>query len=93
MAKTYPMPKWGVTMEEGTIVEWLAAPGSAVAEGDVLAIVTTDKVDLEYESPVGGVVAAHLAAEDETVACGDPIVVIAEDDADYAAYQESATAR
>lgn len=87
MATTYPMPKWGVTMEEGTIVEWVAAEGTAVSEGDVLAVVTTDKVDLEFESPVNGIVAAHLAGPDDTVPCGDPVVVIAADEADLAAYR------
>lgn len=87
MATTYPMPQWGITMEEGTVTEWVAAPGQAVAEGDVLALVGTDKIDVEFESPADGVVAAHLVSEGETVACGTPVIVLADDAADLEAYQ------
>lgn len=87
MATTYPMPQWGITREEGTITEWTAPPGQAVKEGDVLAVVSTDKIDVEFESPANGVVAAHLVPEGETVACGTPVIVIADDEADLAAYQ------
>lgn len=87
MATTYPMPQWGITMEEGTITEWVAPPGQQVAEGDVLALIGTDKIDVEFESPVAGVVAAHLVAEGDTVACGTDIIVIADDPDDFAAYQ------
>lgn len=87
MATTYPMPQWGITMEEGTITEWVASPGQQVAEGQVLAIISTDKIDVEFESPAAGVVAAHLVAQEDTVACGTPIIVIADDADDLAAYQ------
>lgn len=87
MATSYPMPQWGITMEEGTITQWVAAAGQHVNEGDVLAIVSTDKIDVEFESPVRGVVAEHLVKEGETVACGTPVIVIADDEADLAAYR------
>ena len=32
--KAIRMPKWGLAMEEGTIIDWLIAEGDAVAEGD-----------------------------------------------------------
>ena len=82
------MPQWGITMEEGTITEWTVPPGQVVGEGDVLAVVSTDKVDVDFESPVKGIVAAHLVAEGATVACGADVIVIADDEADFAAYKE-----
>ncbi|GAA1933524.1 DUF2118 domain-containing protein [Nocardioides marmoribigeumensis] len=89
MATTYPMPQWGITMEEGTVTEWIAQPGDKVAEGDVLAVVSTDKIDVDFESPVAGIVAAHLAQEGQTVLCGGDLVVIASDEADLADYEAS----
>lgn len=86
MAETYPMPKWGLSMEEGVISEWQVEPGQAVAEGQVLATVETDKIEVELEAPVDGVFAKALAAEGEEVAVGAPVMVIAGDQADYEAF-------
>ncbi len=87
MANSYPLPKWGVTMEEGTIVAWNVKPGEAVKEGQVLGLVATDKIEVDFESPVNGVVAAHLVSEGATVPVGQDIIVIATDEHDYAAYR------
>ncbi|GED99820.1 hypothetical protein nbrc107696_02670 [Gordonia spumicola] len=89
MATEYPMPQWGITMEEGIIAEWAVAVGDEVEEGTVLGQVATDKIDVDFESPAAGVIAALLAAEGDTVACGTAVVVIADDAADAAAYQAS----
>ncbi|MEU9844892.1 lipoyl domain-containing protein [Actinomadura sp. NPDC048032] len=86
MAETYPMPKWGLSMEEGVISEWQVEPGQPVAEGQVLATVETDKIEVELEAPVDGVFAKALAAEGEEVAVGAPVMVIAGDQADYEAF-------
>ena len=50
MAQEVLLPKLGLTMEEGTIVEWVAKPGDVVKSGDVLLILGTDKVDAEVEA-------------------------------------------
>lgn len=86
MAETYPMPKWGLSMEEGVITEWQIEPGQPVTEGQVLALVETDKIEVELESPVNGVFAGALAADGAEVAVGTPVMVIAVDDADYASF-------
>lgn len=88
MATVYPMPKWGVTMESGMIVEWRVRPGDVVSEGDIIGLVSTDKIDVDFESPGSGIVAALLAAEGETVDCGVDLLVLAEDQADLATFQE-----
>jgi pyruvate dehydrogenase E2 component (dihydrolipoamide acetyltransferase) len=51
------MPKFGFTQEESEIVEWAVKEGDTVEQGDVLAVVTTDKVIMEVEAPESGVVA------------------------------------
>jgi pyruvate/2-oxoglutarate dehydrogenase complex dihydrolipoamide acyltransferase (E2) component len=46
------IPKLGVSMSEGTLVEWLVQDGEQVAEGQVLYRIETDNV----ESPASGVI-------------------------------------
>lgn len=50
------LPKWGLTMEEGTLVEWDVNEGDQVTEGQVIAHVETDKVLSDLEAPASGVV-------------------------------------
>lgn len=54
------MPKWGMSMQEGHLVQWLVEPGQAVTEGQPLAVVETEKVDAEIEAPEAGTVAELL---------------------------------
>ncbi|MDQ0946332.1 pyruvate/2-oxoglutarate dehydrogenase complex dihydrolipoamide acyltransferase (E2) component [Streptomyces phaeochromogenes] len=54
MAVEVLLPKIGLTMQEGTIDEWLVPTGSAVAEGDALLRLATDKVDVDVEAEAGG---------------------------------------
>ncbi|HIY66483.1 MAG TPA: 2-oxo acid dehydrogenase subunit E2 [Candidatus Agrococcus pullicola] len=70
------MPKMSMTMEEGTMVVWLKQPGDEVRSGEPVAEVTTDKVDMEVESPYDGRLAEHLAQPDDVVAVGAPIGII-----------------
>ncbi|MFY9174702.1 MAG: 2-oxo acid dehydrogenase subunit E2 [Peptococcia bacterium] len=76
MAKTIDMPKLGVTMDEGKIVEWHFAVGDQVAKGAVLVSIEGDKAVTEYESPEEGVLLQIIAQPDEVVECGNPICVI-----------------
>jgi pyruvate dehydrogenase E2 component (dihydrolipoamide acetyltransferase) len=50
------LPKWGLTMEEGALVEWEVKEGDRVTEGQVIAHVETDKVLSDLEAPTGGIV-------------------------------------
>ncbi|MFF2554045.1 lipoyl domain-containing protein [Nocardia sp. NPDC058058] len=49
------MPKLDVSMTEGTFLGWLVPDGSAVAEGEPLYTVGTDKVETEIPAPEHGV--------------------------------------
>lgn len=89
MATTYPMPTWGVTMESGEITEWRVSVGDAVKEGDILGVVSTDKVDVDFECPQDGVIAHLFAEEGDVVDCGADLIVIADDQADYDSYRSS----
>lgn len=67
------MPKMSMTMEFGTIVEWLIEVGQPVSDGDAVVVVTTDKVDMDVESTINGVLVEVLAGEGEDVPVGQPI--------------------
>jgi pyruvate/2-oxoglutarate dehydrogenase complex dihydrolipoamide acyltransferase (E2) component len=54
MAVEVLLPKLGLTMEEGTVDEWLVADGDVIAVGDPLLRLATDKVDVDVEAEAGG---------------------------------------
>ena len=72
------MPKFGLTMHEGTLQRYFKAPGEAVKAGEPLYEVETEKVLQVVESPASGTVAAWLHEEGATVECGGLVAVIAE---------------
>ena len=64
------LPKWGMTMQDGTISEWVKKPGDSVKEGDVIAIIETEKVDADLEAPESGVLKEILVEAGQTVDVG-----------------------
>jgi pyruvate dehydrogenase E2 component (dihydrolipoamide acetyltransferase) len=70
------MPRLGETMEEGTVVRWLVAPGAAYARGDALLEIETDKTVAEVPALADGRLIEHLAAEGARVAVGSPIATV-----------------
>ncbi len=60
----------GVSVAEGTVVEWRKQPGDPVAADEPVCDVTTDKIDVEIPAPVDGVMARVLVEEGETVSVG-----------------------
>ena len=88
MATDVILPKWGLTMEDGTVVAWYVDEGDHVVQGEVIAEVETEKVENELEAPCAGVVARILVDEDETVDVGTVLAVIAASEAEAAAIAE-----
>ena len=76
MAKTVIMPKLGFTQETAQIVQWLKAAGDAVEQGDPLLEVTTDKVNMEVESPATGILDGLRFKAGDTVPVTEVIAVI-----------------
>ena len=70
------MPQMGVSVAEGTILEWHKQPGDPIEADETVCDVTTDKVDVEIPSPAAGTLAEILAEPGETVAVGRPIARI-----------------
>lgn len=65
------LPKWGMTMQEAVVSEWLVAVGDTVAEGQPVVRVESDKVDAEVESPASGTLTEILVADGQTAEVGD----------------------
>jgi pyruvate/2-oxoglutarate dehydrogenase complex dihydrolipoamide acyltransferase (E2) component len=69
MATPLNIPKLGVSMAEGTLVEWLVADGEAVEAGQPIYRLETDKVENDIEAPVAGVL-RHIGEEGEIYEVG-----------------------
>jgi pimeloyl-ACP methyl ester carboxylesterase len=72
------MPKWGLTMREGLISHWLKQEGDAVAQGEPVLEVETEKMTNLVEAPAAGVLARILFPAGSTVAVTRPIALIAQ---------------
>jgi 2-oxoglutarate dehydrogenase E2 component (dihydrolipoamide succinyltransferase) len=70
------MPQLGETVVEGTITKWLKKEGETVDRDEPLFEISTDKVDTEVPSPVGGTVVQIKVPEGETVSVGTELAVI-----------------
>lgn len=78
MAIEIRMPKFGLTMQEGTVQRFFKAVGDEVRVGEPLYEVETEKVLYEVEAPGSGVLALTLAEPEGIVPCGELVAVIAE---------------
>jgi len=85
-AATVKLPKFGLTMEEATISRWEIAVGEAVAQGQTIATIESEKVEIELPAPVSGIVAEHLVPVGETVPVGTAVAVVVADAAELASY-------
>jgi 2-oxoglutarate dehydrogenase dihydrolipoamide succinyltransferase (E2 component) len=67
------MPQMGVSVAEGTIVEWRKRPGDWIEADEPICDVTTDKIDVEIPAPATGRVEEILVEPGTTVAVGTPL--------------------
>ncbi len=75
----FRMPSLGADMDEGTLVEWLVAPGDAVHRGDIVAVVDTAKSAIEIEVFEDGVIEQLLVEPGTTVPVGEPLALLSGD--------------
>ncbi len=64
------MPVLGMNQDTGTLLRWLRGEGDAVAVGEPVMEIATDKITVEIESPADGILAGLSAAEGEEVPVG-----------------------
>jgi pyruvate dehydrogenase E2 component (dihydrolipoamide acetyltransferase) len=87
------MPRLSDTMEEGAISTWHKQPGDAVAVGDVLVEIETDKAVMEYEAYQAGTLAEILVPEGQNADIGAPIALLDDGAGDPAASVVAAPAQ
>lgn len=76
MARTITMPRFGATMEEGTINFWLVKEGEAVKKSDVLGEIAIEKLSNDLLADADGVVLKIIAEAGDTISCGQPILIM-----------------
>ena len=79
MSEIYPIavPKWGIEMVEGTITSWNKSEGDAIAKGDEVFEMESDKIVNVWDAPVAGVLRRIIAAAGDAHPVGALLGVIA----------------
>ena len=75
------LPKFNMDMDSAVLVRWLRGDGDRVEEGEPIAEVETDKVNMEVEATVGGILCGLRYAPGDVVPVTVPIASIAPDEA------------
>ena len=86
------MPKLGLEMEQGTVLEWTVEQGDEVSEGEMIAEVESEKSIGEVEARENGTVRRVYAEVGDAVPPGTPIGIFAAPDADIADLEAEAEA-
>jgi len=73
------MPQMGVSVAEGTVVEWKKQPGDWIEADEIIASISTDKIDTDVEAPATGRVQELLVDVGTTVEVGTVLARIATD--------------
>jgi pyruvate dehydrogenase E2 component (dihydrolipoamide acetyltransferase) len=66
----FKLPSLGSDMDTGTLLEWRVAPGQAVRQGDVLAVVDTSKAAIDIEVWAAGTVHELITQVGQTIPVG-----------------------
>ena len=72
MTTVLRIPKAAVSMQEGTLVEWLVADGGRVTEGEPIYNLEIEKSTMEVEAPAAGTL-KQIGKAGETYQVGDTI--------------------
>ncbi|MCF8130705.1 MAG: dihydrolipoyl dehydrogenase [Deltaproteobacteria bacterium] len=86
------MPKLGLTMIEGLIVQWNKKEGDPVRKGEILFVLETEKVTYEVESPEDGTLGKIHVPAGETIPVGAPVAHLLKPGEDVSALEGIETA-
>jgi pyruvate/2-oxoglutarate dehydrogenase complex dihydrolipoamide acyltransferase (E2) component len=78
MAVNVIMPQAGQDLETGIVKHWHKAEGDAVAKGEPIVQIETEKVNLDVEAPAAGILLRILAPDETEVAIFATIGIIGE---------------
>lgn len=76
MSSAIVMPKVGLTMTEGKIVEWKKAAGERVEKGETVFVFETEKVSFDVEASLSGYLVEIIIGEGETVPVGTEVAIL-----------------
>jgi pyruvate dehydrogenase E2 component (dihydrolipoamide acetyltransferase) len=82
------MPKWGLSMKEGTLTSWLVQPGKTIAQGEPILEVETDKIAGEFQSTDAGLLRRAVGVAGTTYPVKALLGVLAPSDVPDAAIDE-----
>ena len=71
------MPKWGLTMTEGKVLDWLKHEGDSFKQGDELLEIETTKITNVFEASEGGTLRRIVASAGATLPIGALLAVAA----------------
>ena len=76
--KTLEIPKWGLSMEEGTIAQWLIEEGTQFSKGQEICEIETTKIVNVLEAPFDGLLRKIIAKDGDTLVVGGVIAICAD---------------
>jgi pyruvate dehydrogenase E2 component (dihydrolipoamide acetyltransferase) len=79
------MPQLGLTMEQGTILQWLKAEGEQVTKGQPVVLIQTEKVEYEVEAPAAGTLLKVVAQAGEELPVGGLMGILGQPGEDVSA--------
>jgi pyruvate dehydrogenase E2 component (dihydrolipoamide acetyltransferase) len=82
------MPKWGLTMTEGKVVQWLKPEGASFAQGEEILEIETSKITNVVEAEADGTLRRIVAPEGTTLPIGALLAVLAREDIPVAQIDE-----
>lgn len=82
------MPKWGLAMTHGKVIDWVVAEGDPVAAGAEIVEVETEKITGAVEAPIGGILRRLVARPGDSIPVGGLLGVLAEPDVNDAEIEQ-----
>ena len=92
MATRIDMPQLGLTMEKGTILQWLKAEGEKLEKGQPVVLIQTEKVEYEVEAPAAGTLLKVVAKEGAELPVGGLMGILGQQGEDVSALLAGAPA-